>query len=130
MQKRVSNCGKVLQKSPAVLQQHTNKSGIKIFPKVFTYRPFHKTLPRSNAFVNWISVRFYETGCIRDFNLINFRKNRFNCIFILYILNNVCLPPIISRWTMNLIQLYSKWGAYGVHRLQIFSFGKGILGEF
>ena len=27
------------------------------------YRPFHKTLPRSNAFVNWISVRFYETGC-------------------------------------------------------------------
>ena len=28
-----------------------------------TYRPFHKTLPRSSAFVNWISVRFYETGC-------------------------------------------------------------------
>ena len=25
------------------------------------YRPFHKTLPRSIAFVNWISVRFYET---------------------------------------------------------------------
>ena len=27
----------------------------------FKYRPFHKTLPRSSAFVNWISVRFYET---------------------------------------------------------------------
>ena len=28
------------------------------------YRPFHKTLPRSSAFVNWISVSFYETaGC-------------------------------------------------------------------
>ena len=27
------------------------------------YRPFHKTLPRSIAFVNWISVRFYENGC-------------------------------------------------------------------
>ena len=25
------------------------------------YRPFHKTLPRTSAFVNWISVRFYET---------------------------------------------------------------------
>ena len=27
------------------------------------YRPFHKTLPSSSAFVNWISVRFYETDC-------------------------------------------------------------------
>ena len=27
------------------------------------YRPFHKTLPRSSAFVKWISVRFYETDC-------------------------------------------------------------------
>ena len=26
----------------------------------FWYRPFHKTLPRSSAFVNYISVRFYE----------------------------------------------------------------------
>ena len=29
----------------------------------FIYLPFHKTLPRSSAFVNWISVRFYETAC-------------------------------------------------------------------
>ena len=28
------------------------------------YRPFHKTLPRSSVFVNWLSVRFYETDCI------------------------------------------------------------------
>ena len=28
------------------------------------YRLFHKTLPRSNVIVNWISVRFYETGCV------------------------------------------------------------------
>ena len=28
-----------------------------------TYRPFHKTLPRSNASVNWMTVRFYETDC-------------------------------------------------------------------
>ena len=27
-----------------------------------TYRPFHKTLPRSSVFINWISVRFYETA--------------------------------------------------------------------
>ena len=24
------------------------------------YRPFHKTLPRSSAFLTWISVRFYN----------------------------------------------------------------------
>ena len=29
------------------------------------YRPFHKTLPRSSAFVNWISLRFYETDCTK-----------------------------------------------------------------
>ena len=27
------------------------------------YRPFHKTLPRSSAIVNCISVRFYEADC-------------------------------------------------------------------
>ena len=31
---------------------------------LFIYRPFHKTLPRSSAFANQISVRFYETDCI------------------------------------------------------------------
>ena len=30
----------------------------------FIISPFHRTLPRSSAFVNCISVRFYETGCI------------------------------------------------------------------
>ena len=28
------------------------------------YRPFHKTLPKSRAFINRTSVRFYETDCI------------------------------------------------------------------
>ena len=31
--------------------------------QILWYRPFHKTLPRSSTFVNWISVRFYETDC-------------------------------------------------------------------
>ena len=30
---------------------------------VYIYRPFHKTLLRSSALVNWISARFYETDC-------------------------------------------------------------------
>ena len=30
----------------------------------FKYRPFHKTLPRSIAFLNWNSVRFCETDCM------------------------------------------------------------------
>ena len=35
----------------------------------YIYRPFHKTLPRSSAFVKWSSVRFYETDCIYSFLL-------------------------------------------------------------
>ena len=30
---------------------------------IFVYHPFHNTLPRSSAFVKWISVRFYEADC-------------------------------------------------------------------
>ena len=40
------------------------------FMFVFSYRPFHKTLPRSTGFVNRISVRFYETDCINLFQNI------------------------------------------------------------
>ena len=38
----------------------------KHFPDM--YSPFYKTLPRSCAFVNWISARFYEIDC--TFNII------------------------------------------------------------
>ena len=31
---------------------------------VLVYSQFHKTLPRSSVQMYWISVRFYETGCI------------------------------------------------------------------
>ena len=33
--------------------------------RVGEWGPFHKTLPRSSAFINWISVRIYETDCIQ-----------------------------------------------------------------
>ena len=29
------------------------------------YPPFYKTLPKFSAFVNWMSVRIYETDCIQ-----------------------------------------------------------------
>ena len=35
----------------------------KVHISLLIFRPF-LTLPRSSALVNWISVRFYETGCI------------------------------------------------------------------
>ena len=38
------------------------------------YRQFHKTLPRSSAFVNWISVRFYEIDCIMIYMNFRFRQ--------------------------------------------------------
>ena len=34
-----------------------------IYPWGHRYRPFHKTLPRTSAFVNWISVRFIDIDC-------------------------------------------------------------------
>ena len=39
---------------------------------LFMYHPFHKTLPRSNAFVNWFSVRFYGTDQPVSYNLTEF----------------------------------------------------------
>ena len=39
------------------------------------YQPFHKTLTRSSAFLNWISVKFYETGCMWT------QRNNFNPLY-------------------------------------------------
>ena len=39
-------------------------SYLKLYLAIYqVYRLFHKTLPKSCAFINWISVRFYETDC-------------------------------------------------------------------
>ena len=40
----------------------------------YIYRPFHKTLLRSSAFVNWSSVRFYETVCIMSKTTVSIYK--------------------------------------------------------
>ena len=48
---------------------------------VIRYRPFHETIPRSSAFVNWNSVRFYETGCIQNWCL--------NCNWLQLVLTSV-----------------------------------------
>ena len=53
-----------------ILQQKYHKSLFLSFAPIEKpiwynmYRPFHKTLPRSSASVNRISVRFYKTGCM------------------------------------------------------------------
>ena len=49
--------------------------------KTFSYRLFHKTLPRSSALISWISVRFYETDCIKNMLLINFQSIFFYLCF-------------------------------------------------
>ena len=46
--------------------------------------PFHKTLPRTSAFINWISVRFYETDCtsfVKNNFLSNHQENLENIIY-------------------------------------------------
>ena len=40
--------------------EETSVISLTLLPK--SYRPFHKTISRSSAFVNWISVWFYETS--------------------------------------------------------------------
>ena len=57
--------GNMLQKRKSCINvcyssKTNNKLPVTLSPR---YCPFHKTLPRSSAFVNWISVRFYETDC-------------------------------------------------------------------
>ena len=51
------------------------------------YRPFHKTLPRSSAFVNRISVRFYESLMLV-------------CQF------NRVLPCVVTQYHLLLFRLY------------------------
>ena len=38
--------------------------------------PFHKTLPKSSAFINRISVRFYETDWIKNYTFSLFLQQR------------------------------------------------------
>ena len=44
-----------------------------------SYRLCHETLPRASAFVNWISVRFYETDFMYTIN-VHMGKNLFMSI--------------------------------------------------
>ena len=44
---------------------------VSIFITLSVYRQFHKTLPRSSVFLNWISVRFYEMDCMYHKNFMN-----------------------------------------------------------
>ena len=77
----------------------------KIFTNNFSlsYRPFHKTLPRSSTFVNWSSVRFYETDCTltsfytknqlsfyRESSMADGMEKR-----IFFIVSNVCFYEIV-----------------------------------
>ena len=47
---------------------------IKRFKHILYYSPFHKTLLRSSFQMQWISVRFYEMGDIKIFELVSYIK--------------------------------------------------------
>ena len=50
----------------------------------FCYCPFHKTLPRSSAFLYRISVRFYETDCISSLSIgLLFSLLKYPTLFVL-----------------------------------------------
>ena len=51
----------------------------------FNYHPFHKTFPRSSAFINWISVRFYKTD-YKTFGIIfSLYNNKLYFLFAIYV---------------------------------------------
>ena len=104
----------IAEKLISRLLNKLNKIIYRGFPEIgslLSYRPFHKTLPRSSAFVNWISVRFYETGCtwaLRDRQIVLnecvytegtlFMKSaKFKSTFLVYSRLNVivCLTQVI-----------------------------------
>ena len=45
------------------------------------YRQFHKNFPRSSAFINWTSVRFYETDCTWMIFWIKYPESNFEIKF-------------------------------------------------
>ena len=55
------------------LKQGREWSPLSVFS--LTYSPFHKNLPKSCLQMNWIPVRFYETGDIIPFvRFVNFHS--------------------------------------------------------
>ena len=49
-----------------------------------TYRPFHKTLPRSSLQMHWISVRFCEMGDIQIFYVVIIAYSCWSSLFRCY----------------------------------------------
>ena len=71
----------------------------------YKYRPFHKTLPRSSAFVNWISVRFNETESI----IISRHRSFIDLFFTTTTIYNYSwvLPHLLqSQAYINLFQMF------------------------
>ena len=66
------------------------------------YRPFHKTLPRSRRFVNWISVRFYETDCTIHKKLTNSNMYIHEIIIIWYGVNRKTGLLVEGGWGVTI----------------------------
>ena len=79
------------------------------------YRPFHKTLPRTSAFVYWISVWFYETDC----TFITY-VTKLTCFFLTSYLNfvNIGTMPrfitwkILDIWDNSVYLIYQKYDQF------------------
>ena len=55
------------------------------------YSIFHKTLSRFSAFLNWISVRFYETGCTSSYKSL-YSPRQLSSDFLLAHLTDLSRP--------------------------------------
>ena len=88
---------------------------------VWTYRPFHKTLPRFSAFLNWLSVIFYETDCIQHilwltkyeglifFNRVNHILREIKYPGNMAIPRNIAMFPKQIVWSKQ--NIISSWGS-------------------
>ena len=66
------------------------------------YRPFHKTLPRSSAFINRIQVRFYGTDCTWSVNsfigdYISIPKCTGSCGYLFHEIPGICRLKIMTN---------------------------------
>ena len=72
--------------------------------------PFHKTLLRSSALVNWISVRYFETGCTSKEAQFNSQRHRAGLHFTLFLLLWISIIKselCPSVWPVNYLYLSS-----------------------
>ena len=91
------------------------------------YSPFHKTLPRSSAFVNWLSIRFYETGPALYYVQSVFKitlRFRMSTLKINFLVRNLHLRDLVDILNVYVDQSNVPMAGQGLFAKQFIEKGK------